>query len=119
MRPLAVLIVAAAAVQVCFGAGASAREPLHFQLHALDLNIHGVFGTPSEHDADGDVLFHAAPADANQHRGVVSPRLDFGSFQAGIENGRYDFDSKSFRATSVHGDVGRRSTKLMFTIPIR
>ncbi len=120
MRPRVVLIVALAAVgQACFGAGANAREALHFHFHVLDLDVHDIFGTPGERDADGDALFHAVPAEADQHRGVFSPGLDFGSFQAGIENGSYDFDSKRLKATSVHGDVGRRSTKFIFTIPIR
>jgi hypothetical protein len=101
--------------QACISSSAFGRDVLH--LNSLNLNLHDVFGTSGDHP--GDVLFHTTPVEpATNLQGVISPSLNFGQFRASIRNSTDQFDGKGLDTTSVHGYVGGRTTKVLFTFPI-
>jgi hypothetical protein len=113
MRPMVVMTVAfLVAGQACFAADA-----LRFHIQGLDLNTPGAFGTPGNGLSDENALLQPGPVDPAEQKGIASPSLNFGSFQAGIGSGWYQFDAKNLGATSVHGNVGAYSTQLLLTFP--
>lgn len=118
-KKIALVVVLIAAWQACLAAGASAHDALHLDLRVLDRDLHDIFGNqkkPEDPEEKG-ALLQPTPLAPDEQRGQFRG-LDFGSFQAGIGHGLYDFDTKALDATSVHGDVGRRATTLFFTFPI-
>lgn len=112
-RMVGLVVVLAAMGQTCFGAGASAHDGLHLQFDLRELF------TSQNKQNDKDALLRSAPVEPDRQRDAITPGgLNFGSFQAGIGHGLYQFDAKGLGATSIHGDVGRPSTTLNFTFPI-
>ena len=117
MRPvvLVMLVSLGAGGQTCISSAAFARDVLH--LNDLNLNLHDVFGTSADHN--GDVLFHAGPLEPSGNpQGLISPSVNFGQWKASIRNSADQFQGKALDTTSVHGYVGGRTTKFLFTLPL-